>query len=145
MEIKDYFQKHQEEFRIPTFLQIQYLIFRPSEFEGKAQVSSDEIKRYYDLQKDRFKTPKKVRAREILIKVSAEDPPDKVEEKKKKAEEILEKAKKTKDFGSLAKQYSESNTAPKGGDMGWVQGGTLGESTRKDPLFDEGRGSEPAW
>jgi len=131
VEIKDYFQKHQEEFRIPTFLQIQYLIFRPSEFEGKVQVSSDEIKRYYDLQKEQFKTPKKVRAREILIKVSTEDPPNKVEEKRKKAEEILEKAKKTKDFSSLAKQYSESNTAPKGGDMGWVQGGTVDESLEK--------------
>ena len=41
VEIKDYFQKHQEEFRVPTFLQIQYLIFRPSEFEGRVQVSSD--------------------------------------------------------------------------------------------------------
>ncbi len=131
VEVKDYFQKHQEEFRVPTFLQIQYLIFRPSEFEGKVQVSSDEIKRYYDLQKERFKTPKKVRAREILIKVSTEDPPNKVEEKRKKAEEILEKAKKMKDFSSLAKQYSESNTAPKGGDMGWIQGGTVDESLEK--------------
>jgi len=131
VEVKEYFQKHQEEFRVPTFLQIQYLIFRPSEFEGKVQVSSDEIKRYYDLQKERFKTPKKVRAREILIKVSTEDPPNKVEEKRKKAEEILEKANKMKDFSSLAKQYSESNTAPKGGDMGWIQGGTVDESLEK--------------
>ena len=131
VEIKDYFQKHQEEFRVPTFLQIQYLIFRPSEFEGRVQVSSDEIKRYYDLQKGRFKIPKKVRVREILIKVSAEDPTNKIEEKTKKAEEILEKAKKTKDFGSLAKQYSESNTAPKGGDMGWIPAGTVDESFEK--------------
>ena len=130
-EIKDYFQKHQEEFKVPTFLQIQYLIFQPSEFEGKVQVSSDEIKRSYDLQKERFKIPKKVRVREILIKVSREDPPNKVEEKRKKAEEILEKAKKTKDFSSIAKQYSESNTAPKGGDMGWVQEGTVDESMER--------------
>jgi peptidyl-prolyl cis-trans isomerase D len=127
VEIKDYYQTHQEEFRIPNFLQIQYLVFRPSDFEGKVQVSSDEIKRYYDLRKDRFKTPKRVKPREILIKVDREDPPNKVEEKRKKAEEILEKAKKTKDFSALAKQYSESNTAPKGGDMGWLQRGTLGE------------------
>jgi len=127
IEIKDYYQEHQEEFRIPSFLKIQYLLFRPSDFEGKVRVSSDEIKRYYDLRKERFKTPRRVRPREILIKVSREDPPEKVEEKRKKVEEILEKAKKTTDFGSLAKQYSESNTAPKGGDMGWVQRGTLGE------------------
>jgi len=127
IEIKDYFQKHQEEFRIPTSIQIQYLIFRPSDFEGKVQVSSDEIKRFYDQQKDRLMTPKRVRAKEILIKVGLEDPPNKVEEEKKRAEEILEKAKKTKDFSTLAKQYSESNTASKGGDIGWVERGTLDE------------------
>ena len=128
VEMKDYYQKHQEEFRIPNFLQIRYLIFRPSDAEGKVQVSSDEIKRYYDLRKERFTTPKRIRPREILIKVTPEDPPQKVEEKRKRAEDILERAKKTKDFGSLAKQYSESNTASKGGDLGWVQRGTLGEA-----------------
>jgi peptidyl-prolyl cis-trans isomerase D len=127
IEMKDYFQKHQEDFRIPTSIQIQYLIFRPSDLEGKVQVSSEEIKRFYDQQKDRFMTPKRVRAKEILIKVGPEDPSSKVEEKKKRAEDILEKAKKTKDFSTLAKQYSESNTASKGGDMGWVEKGTLDE------------------
>jgi peptidyl-prolyl cis-trans isomerase D len=129
IEMKDYFQKHEEEFRIPTFVHIQYLIFRSSDFEGKVQVSSDEIKRFYDQHKDRFMTPKRARVKEILIKVSSEDPPNKVEEKKKKAEDVLERAKKTKDFSSLAKQYSESNTASKSGDMGWVQRGTLDEAT----------------
>jgi len=139
VEIKDYFQKHQEEFRVPTFLQIQYLIFRPSEFEGSVEISSDEIKRYYDLQKERFKIPKKVRAREILIKASPEDPPNKVDEKRKKAEEILEKAKKTKDFGSLAKQFSDATTASKGGDMGWVQAGT-GDASVEKILFSMKKG-----
>lgn len=127
VEIKDTYQKHQEEFRIPTFVQIQYLLFRPSDFESKVQVSSDEIKRYYDLRKDTFKIPKQVRGRDILIKAGPQDTPDRLEAKKKKIEEILEKAKKTKDFGSLAKQYSEAENASKGGDIGWIQKGMLGE------------------
>ncbi len=127
IEIKDYYQKHQEEFRIPTFVQVQYLLFRPSDFESKVQVPSDEIKRYYDLRKDTFKLPKQVRVRDILIKAGPQDTPDQLEAKKKKAEEILEKAKKTKDFGSLAKQYSEAENASKGGDLGWIQKGMLGE------------------
>ena len=127
VEIKDTYQKHQEEFRIPTFVQIQYLLFRPSDFESKVQVSSDEIKRYYDSRKDTFKIPKQVRGRDILIKAGPQDTPDQLEVKKKKIEEILEKAKKTKDFGSLAKQYSEAENASKGGDIGWIQKGMLGE------------------
>ncbi len=126
IEIKDYYQKHQDEFRIPTLVQVQYLLFRPSDFEKKIQVSADDAKRYYDLQKDAFKIPKQVRARDILIKIEPQDTPDKIEAKKKKAEEILEKAKKTKDFASLAKQYSEAANGPKGGDLGWIQKGMLG-------------------
>ena len=127
IEEKEYYQKHQEEFRIPASVQVQYLVFRPSDFEGKAQVSPDDIKRTYDSQKERFKTPKRVKAREILIKVGPEDSSDKIDEKRKKAEEILEKVKKTKDVASLAKQYSESETASKGGDMGWIQKGAVDE------------------
>jgi len=83
IEEKDYYQKHQEEFRIPTSIQVQYLVFRPSDYEGKAQVTPEDIKRYYDVQKDRLKVPKRVRAREILIKVEADDPANKIEEKRK--------------------------------------------------------------
>jgi peptidyl-prolyl cis-trans isomerase D len=131
VEVKEYYQKHQEEFRVPPFFQIQYLIFSPSEYEKKVQISSDDIKRYYDSHPERFKLPGRVRLREILVKIDPQDPADKVEEKRKRAEEILEKAKKTKDFGSLAKQYSESDTASKGGDMGWVQRGMIDEQTEK--------------
>ena len=127
VEIRDYYQKHQEEFRIPTLVQVQYLLFRPSDFERKVHVSPDEAKRYYESQKDTFRIPKQVRLRDILIKVEPQDTSNKIEAKKKKAEEILEKAKKTKDFASLAKQYSEAENASKGGDLGWVQKGMLGE------------------
>jgi len=144
VEIKDYFQQHQEDFRVPTSAQVQYLVFQPSDFEGKVQVSNDEAKRYYDQQKDQFKTPKKVKAREILIKINPSDPPEKVAEKRKKAEEILEEAKKTKDFGSLARKYSESPTASTGGDLGWIQEGTVIEAVGK-ALFSakEGEVSGP--
>lgn len=127
VEMKDYYEKHREEFRIPTFIQVQYLLFRPSDFESRIQVSQDEIKRYYESRKDTFKIPKQVRVRDILIKAAPQDTPDQLEAKKKKAEEILEKAKKTKDFSALAKQYSEGENASKGGDLGWIQKGMMGE------------------
>jgi peptidyl-prolyl cis-trans isomerase D len=127
IELKDYYEKHREEFRIPAFVQVQYLLFRPSDVEGKIQVSPDEIKRYYDSRKGAFQIPKQIRVRNILIKAGSQESPDQWEAKKKKTEEILEKAKKTKDFGSVAKQYSEAENASKGGDLGWVQKGMLGE------------------
>ncbi|MCX8118425.1 MAG: SurA N-terminal domain-containing protein [Desulfobacterota bacterium] len=131
VEVKDYFQKNQEEFRIPTYLQVQYLAFRPSDYEGRVQVSPEEIQRYYEQRKEGFKIPKQVKAREILIRVEPQSPPDRVEQKKKKAEEILELAKKRKDFASLARDHSEAETASRGGDLGWVQRGSLEEPLEK--------------
>ena len=127
VELKDFYQKHQEEFRIPASIQIQYLAFRPADFEGGSPISLDQVKRVYDAQKDRFKTPQQVRVKEILLKTGPQDSPDQVEQKRKKAEEVLDKVRKTKDFGALAKQVSESETASKGGDLGWVQKGRLEE------------------
>jgi len=127
VEMNDYYDKHREEFRIPAFIQVQYLLFRPADLESKIQVSPDEVKSYYDLRKDTFKIPKQIKVRDILIKAAPQDTADQLEAKKKKAEEILEKAKKTKDFASLAKQYSEAENASKGGDLGWIQKGMLGE------------------
>lgn len=134
IEIRDFFQKHQEEFRIPASVQIQYLLFRPSDFEGKIQVSMEEVKRYYDLRQEAFKIPKQVRARDILIKAGPQDNPDQLESKKNRAERILEKAKRIKDFSSLAKKYSEAENAPQGGDLGWIQKGMLSERL-ETPLF----------
>jgi peptidyl-prolyl cis-trans isomerase D len=58
IETKDYYQKHQEEFRTPTFIQVQYLLFRSSDFEGKVQVSPEEVNRFYNSRKDTLKMPK---------------------------------------------------------------------------------------
>ncbi len=127
LEIKDYYEKHQEEFRTPALLRVQYLIFRPSDYEAKVQISPEELKKNYDLKKGRYTVPRRVKVREILIKTEREDSPERVQEKRKRAEEILAKAKTAKDFASLAKQLSESSTAPKGGDLGWIQPGSLGE------------------
>ena len=95
VDVKSYYESHKEDFRIPAFIQVQYLLFRASDYEGKVQVSSDEIQRYYDLQKERFKTPPQVKAREILVKLGPQDPPEKVEEKGKKAEEETRMKKRT--------------------------------------------------
>lgn len=127
VELKDYYQKNQEQFRTAPTVQVQYLLFRSADYFGRVNVSPDEVKRQYEQQKEQFKIPKRIRVREILVKASPDDPPSRTGEKRKKAEEVLEKAKKTKDFASLAKQNSESDTAPKGGDLGWVQQGRLGE------------------
>jgi len=80
------------------------------------EVTEKDAKEYYEKNKDRYKEPEKVKARHILIKTDNKSE----KEAKKKAEELLKKAKKEgTDFAELAEKHSEGPSARKGGDLGF--------------------------
>lgn len=92
-------------------------------------VTNDEIKKYYDDNKDDFYIDQ-VKASHILIKtIDDQDKELSDEEKakaKKKAEEVLAKAKAGEDFSELAKEYSQDTVSAKnGGDLGFFKRGEM--------------------
>jgi len=71
-------------------------------------VSETEAKDYYERHKEEFTSPKKVRARHILVRTEEE------------AEKIQERLKKGENFAELAKKYSiDHTTAARGGELGF--------------------------
>jgi peptidyl-prolyl cis-trans isomerase D len=66
-----------------------------------------------------------VKARHIIIQVPSDATPEKTEEARKRAEEILAKAKKGEDFALLAEKNSDGPTAKKGGDLGYFPRGRM--------------------
>jgi len=125
-EIKAFYDKHKEEFRVPEKIKISYIEFSPEDFENKTSVSPEEIDEYYKNFSEEFWEPRKVHARHILIKVN---PGAKTEEKKeaeKKAEEILSLIKEGKPFERVALMYSQDQaTAKEGGDLGFFPRGQM--------------------
>lgn len=94
-------------------------------FAGKLTVTEQEMKKFYDENPDYFKTPERVRASHILIKV---DPNASEADKAKahqKIEDIQKKVNKGEDFAALAKQYSECPSSAKGGDLDYFQHGQM--------------------
>ena len=73
--------------------------------EQEAQVSDADLKKFYDENKDKFKTGEQVRASHILVKTE------------KEAQDILAQLKGGANFEDLAKKYSTDATAAKGGDL----------------------------
>lgn len=101
-----------------------------TDYPNTIEVSDEELKAEFEKHKDDYK---KVTVKHILLATTDEEtmealPPDKVEEKKRLAEEILNKAKAGEDFEAMVKQYSEDpGSVDQGGEYTFGRGEMVSE------------------
>lgn len=76
---------------------------------GTGEITSEEIEKLYNEQKQYFRSPEE---RKILEIVTASE---------NDANQVLIQALQGQDFAGLAKQYSKAASASKGGDLGYIQ------------------------
>lgn len=98
-------------------------------FKKITKISDEEIKKYYEDNKKEFYEDK-VKASHILISTVDENNKPlseaKKAEAKKKAEDILKKAKSGEEFATLAKEYSDDKgSGAKGGDLDFFEKGAM--------------------
>lgn len=85
-----------------------------------------EIEARYGRDIGKYKEPKKLRTRHIVVKVAEKASVADVETAKQKLQEVELKARAAgADFAALAKQYSEDSTKEKGGDLGFLASGMM--------------------
>ncbi|NWF54481.1 MAG: SurA N-terminal domain-containing protein [Syntrophaceae bacterium] len=124
-EVKEYFSKHKDDFKLPAKVKVRYLLFDPQAFMKQIFVSAKEIEDYYENNKEKFSQPKQVKVRHILIKAEAKDK-EGAAKARQKAESIRGEAAKGKDFAQLAKQHSEDpGTKDRGGEIGLISKGMV--------------------
>jgi peptidyl-prolyl cis-trans isomerase C len=99
--------------------------FLETHFVEESAVDSSEALAYFEENPDKFSSPDSVRARHILLQVHADDSDVVKQDKRKKIEDILLKAKSGGDFAQLAQQYSEGPSNVRGGDLGFFPKGTM--------------------
>lgn len=80
--------------------------------KGMPQITEEEIKTYYEVNKQKFKNPEQIFVKQIVV------------DEQTKAEE-LKLALKNRKFEDLAKKYSASPEGKNGGDVGWISKGEL--------------------
>lgn len=95
-----------------------YLKFAPKDHKGKAVVSQAQVEAFYEQNIDRFKTPEKVEAAHILIKVDENAGQELVDSAQKQAMDVYEKAAGGEDFSDLAKEFSQGPSKDSGGYLG---------------------------
>jgi peptidyl-prolyl cis-trans isomerase C len=115
--------KEQLEMLSNDFLAAEYL---KKEVVEKIGVIEDDMKLYYKLHQEEFKTPEMVRARHILIKVDKSASVEDKDKAKEKLEGILKRIKAGEDFAKLATEASDDpGSKIKGGDLGFFPKGRM--------------------
>jgi parvulin-like peptidyl-prolyl isomerase len=98
---------------------------------GEVAADEAEVRKYYDEHQDMFKEGERARVSQILLAFSAKDPEEKREIARQRIEEALGRLNAGEDFAELAKEYSQTTNASKGGDVGFFPRGVM------VPAFEE--------
>ncbi|HEX5716293.1 MAG TPA: peptidyl-prolyl cis-trans isomerase, partial [Thermoanaerobaculia bacterium] len=127
-EVKDWFAKHTQEYRLPEQREAAYLLIDPAQLAAKVPADEAAQRAYYEEHKEEYTQPEQVHARHILIKTEGRTDAD--------AQKILEGARarlaKGEDFAALARELSEEPAAKtSGGDLGFFGRGQM------VPAFEE--------
>jgi len=126
-ELSAYFDKNKAKYVVPERRSVDYALLTLAQLRQRADVTEDEEKIYYQNNINQYKLEDRAHVAHILFKTVGMTDAE-AAEVKKKAEDVLNKAKHGGNFGDLAKQYSEDSTKDKGGDLGWiVRGQTVPE------------------
>lgn len=115
-ELKDYFAKHTQEYRLPEQREAAYLLVDPAQLAAKVPADEAAQRAWYQEHKEELTQPEQVHARHILIKTEGRTDAD--------AQKILEGARARlaagEDFGALARELSDEPAAKtSGGDLGF--------------------------
>lgn len=96
------------------------------------RVTPEQIKGFYEQNKEQFKHPPEIRVSHILIRVSETASARERTDARRRAEELLERLKKGADFADMARTESQDpGSNAQGGDLGYVAKGDM------DPAFEK--------
>ena len=118
--VQAYYKEHQAQYMRPEAVDLQYAELRLEALAAQQELSEADLRAAYEKEKGRLEVPEKRHARHVLI--TGKDDAAALA----LAQQVLSQAKSGKDFGELAKQYSQDpGSAQNGGDLGWAERSTF--------------------
>jgi peptidyl-prolyl cis-trans isomerase SurA len=93
--------------------------------QRRVNITDDDVERYYKLNAKNFREGDRARLRHILLPLSENSSPEQVQAAAARGQELYKRILAGEDFAKLATQYSDGAGREAGGDIGWVNRGTL--------------------
>ncbi len=140
--LEAFFKKDLARYKVPEERRLRYVLIEPDRLRAQVKLSEENLRRYYQQHLSDYRVPDRVKVAHILFKTTGKIPAE-VATIEKTAHDVLSQVRSGKDFGELAKKYSEDSTAAQGGEIGWiVRGQTVKEFEDTAFSFTPGQMSE---
>jgi peptidyl-prolyl cis-trans isomerase D len=126
-EVKAYFDRHKQEYRLPEQREAAYLLVDPAQLAAKVPVDEKALRDYYQDHQEEYSQPEQVHARHILIKTQGQNDPEAHSDAE--AQQLIraahERVNKGEDFAAVAREVSEDTSKASGGDLGFFGRGAM--------------------
>ncbi|TCS38313.1 periplasmic chaperone for outer membrane proteins SurA [Paucimonas lemoignei] len=109
------FAKFREEIRNEIIMQR----LREREVDNKIQISESEIENYLAEEAGAGHSQQEWNVAQILVRIPENASPEQIEQRRQRAEQLLQQLKSGADFAKLAAASSDADEALKGGELGW--------------------------
>jgi peptidyl-prolyl cis-trans isomerase D len=123
-DLQTYFDKNKARYNVLEKRKSRYAFVSTVKYRTELTVTDAELQQYFDERSEEYRLIEQVTAQHILFKTEGKTP-EEVDTIRKKATDVLLRAKKGEDFGKLAKEFSDDASASRGGDLGTFQRGAM--------------------
>lgn len=126
-QIKAYYEKHKETFRVPEQARLDYVVLAMDDLAQQAVVSDEEVGKYYEEHTVQYQEAEQRQASHILIAAAASASEKEKSAARVKAEQLFKDASNSPgSFAELAAKHSQDpGSAAAGGDLGMFARGAM--------------------
>jgi peptidyl-prolyl cis-trans isomerase D len=139
VELKAFYESHKASYAnsVPEKRKVKYAVVEASKAEASVQVTQDDLRAYYNDNREKYRVPEQVKVSHIWIKMPLPGADGKVDDKavaqaQGRADDLLKQLKGGAKFDDVAKKYSEDpGSANVGGSLGWIGKGQMAAEFEK--------------
>lgn len=125
-EVEEFYRKNATSYTHPAQRNVTYLLADLARIRSQVKVDESELRSRYEAARASYRQPEGVKAQHILITLAPGAPAEEAAAARRKAEDVLARARAGADFTELARQNSqEPGAAETGGDLGFFSRGQM--------------------